>query len=105
ANSKFLMFIGLQGDPSLLSQFQQVSTTSLKASGITINETSPTKQTVNGISITCFPMTGVVSGVQLSGAVCTSNRANILEFIVTYKGFDINTSIAAAADAWTHSSG
>jgi hypothetical protein len=103
-STKFLMFIGLQGDASLLSQFQQVSTTSLKASGITITATSPTKQTANGTVITCFPMTGTVSKVQLSGAVCTSTKGNILEFIITYKGFDINASITAAGDAWTHSS-
>jgi hypothetical protein len=101
---KFLMFIGLQGDASQLSQFAQVSTTSLKSSGITINEASPTRQTVNGTTISCFPMTGTVSKVSLSGAVCTSTKSNILEFIVTYKGFDINGSIAAAGDAWTHSS-
>jgi len=103
-STKFLMFIGLQGDSSQLSQFEQVSTTSLKSSGITINEASLTRQTVNGTAITCYPMTGTVSGVPLSGAVCTSNKGNILEFIVTYKGFDINASISAAADAWTNSS-
>jgi hypothetical protein len=102
--AKFLMFIGLQGDSSQLSQFAQVSTSSLKASGITINEASTTKQTVNGIAISCSPMTGTVSGVSLSGAVCTSTKSNILEFVVTYKGFDINASLAAAADAWSGSS-
>jgi hypothetical protein len=104
ASAKFLMFIGLQGDASQLSQFAQVSTSSLKSSGITINEASTTKQTVNGTTISCSPMTGTVSGVSLSGAVCTSTKSNVLELVVTYKGFDINASVAAAADAWSRSS-
>jgi hypothetical protein len=100
--SQFLMFIGMQGDTGQLSQFLNVSTASLKSAGITVNQASPTVKTVAGAQITCDPMTVALSGVQSSGAICTSIKGNILEAVVTYKGFDINASIGALADALLH---